>query len=608
MRITYALLLSVSFSLIIPTLLVGYYLLDKKDQELFNELSAFHVNQTKLLASSVADSLWNFAPEHTSSLISAALEDKRIIRIDVIDISGELFASKTKAYTESKLLMVHEEAIKKEHRTIGLIKMTITAKDIESLLAQERFNLGATLFLQILVSSILLMLFFRLKILLPIQRLSAQSKRLKERKLDEPFEWQGSDELQSLGKELDRSRTELKMLFNNIEQKNISLMKTNEAITQKTQELQIQNILRKTILDTIPSPVFTQSFEGEIEEHNSSLSVALGIPLHENIHHYESRIKTFLNDIEHFDTREISTRGIRLKEGFCHLHGEDPIIRNVLLYQVELPMAKEKNILSVLVDITNMKMMQEQLLEQEKMAALGNLVAGLAHEVNTPLGVCVTASSALAHHINTLLQNYESDSLTTEAFDEYLCDLKEGFTILNLNLKKSADLINSFKQLASDQISEIKRPIFFNKMLDDIVLSLQPQTKIGKHSIDISCPALEVLTYPGLLAQVFTNLIMNSIKHGFENKTDGKIHIKVTRQSDSRIRVRYTDDGHGIPTEHLKRIYEPFFTTSRANGGTGLGLHIVYNIITQQLDGSLSCKSSPGKGTEFDFEFDCDTD
>ncbi|MBF0274923.1 MAG: AAA family ATPase [Nitrospinae bacterium] len=246
-----------------------------------------------------------------------------------------------------------------------------------------------------------------------------------------------------------------------------------------------------------------------------------------------------------------------------------------------------------------LKESQEKLIQSEKMASLGGLVAGVAHEINTPIGIGVTSASFFNDQAKLIKKAIEEDSLKKSELSKFIdISLQSSDLILN-NLNRTANLVKSFKEVSADQSSFDKRKIFLGSYLEQILLSLKPELNKKKHSTEVICPEdIEVHTYPGALAQIITNLVMNSIKHGFENTISGLITITILKEKTGII-LRYQDNGQGIPEENIKKIFEPFFTTKRNQGGTGLGLHIVFNIVTQKLLGEITCESIVGQGTIF---------
>ncbi len=242
---------------------------------------------------------------------------------------------------------------------------------------------------------------------------------------------------------------------------------------------------------------------------------------------------------------------------------------------------------------------QAQLIESEKMAALGNLVAGVAHEINTPVGISVTAASVLTEDATDLLNSYKSGKMKRAELETFLETAIESSNMILANLKRAADLIHSFKQVAVDQSSELQRCFKVKEYLEEIILSLVANLKKAKHSVKIEGDeTLTLDSYPGAFSQIVTNLVMNSLMHAYDEENSGQIHLSFKREVEQVI-FQYSDDGKGISPENLSKVFDPFFTTSRTQGGTGLGLHIVYNLVTQRLKGTIHCESQVGFGTKF---------
>jgi len=249
--------------------------------------------------------------------------------------------------------------------------------------------------------------------------------------------------------------------------------------------------------------------------------------------------------------------------------------------------------------IINLKEMQEKLIESEKMASLGGLVAGVAHEINTPVGVGLAGITHFVELSKNVKNDYHNNTLSEDRFEKYLESSSKIADLIQTNLERTAQLVQSFKQVAVDQTNEIKRDFELKQYLEDIVLSLNNVIKVKKITVNID--ALEKITlssYPGLFSQIITNLIMNSVKHAFQDTKEGHINITINKKIDN-LELLYEDNGKGISEENLGQIFDPFFTTNREQGGTGLGLNIIYNIITNQLKGTISCTSKINIGTLF---------
>ena len=248
--------------------------------------------------------------------------------------------------------------------------------------------------------------------------------------------------------------------------------------------------------------------------------------------------------------------------------------------------------------LENLKRTQYQLIESEKMSALGTLVAGIAHEINTPVGIGVTAVSNLIDKTNQVADLYHRNGISRNDFKEYLTCTNNCATLIQKNLERTASLVQSFKQVSVDQSSEKQREFIMKSYLEDVVQSLSPKINGMDVKIDIECDEeLTLNSYPGTFAQIFTNLILNTIIHGFDEKGKGEIFIKAAKKNGD-FEIQYQDDGKGIPTEILPKIFDPFITSDHSKG-TGLGLYILNNLVTQKLGGTVICESRAGEGTMF---------
>ena len=246
---------------------------------------------------------------------------------------------------------------------------------------------------------------------------------------------------------------------------------------------------------------------------------------------------------------------------------------------------------------------QARLVEREKMASLGELVAGVAHEVNTPIGVGITAISYLGSELSLLQKKYEEGLLTEAHLQEFLGRAKESVGITHTNLKRAASLVNSFKQVAVDQSNNKARLIHLKRHMDDVILSLHPQLKMTNHKIKIDCSTdLTCICDAGALTQVVSNLVTNSIVHGFEGRKEGCINMTLSLQKEI-IKLTYKDNGIGMKQAQLIKIFEPFYTTKRGQGACGLGAHIIYNQVNQNLGGQIKVSSSEGIGVLYEIEF-----
>ncbi|TWI64241.1 signal transduction histidine kinase [Pseudoduganella lurida] len=244
---------------------------------------------------------------------------------------------------------------------------------------------------------------------------------------------------------------------------------------------------------------------------------------------------------------------------------------------------------------------QESLLQAERLASLGALVAGVAHEINTPVGIALTSASVLKEATDEMHAAITQGAVKKSDILKYIATAGEGARLIMNNAYRAAHLIHSFKQIAVDQVSEARRRFELHEYIDEVVSSLQPRLKKTQLALAIDCPPGILLdSYPGALAQVLTNLVLNCADHAFEPDQPGHVTIRARADGDW-VEMAVTDDGRGIPATLIDRVFDPFVTTRRGQGGTGLGLNIVYNLIVKQFGGSITVSSAAGQGASFIF-------
>ncbi|MBA6390326.1 HAMP domain-containing histidine kinase [Colwellia sp. BRX10-3] len=254
--------------------------------------------------------------------------------------------------------------------------------------------------------------------------------------------------------------------------------------------------------------------------------------------------------------------------------------------------------------IIELKKAQERLLDAEKMAVLGSMSAEVTHEINTPIGVSITSTSYLADLLTELKSDIDNNKLSKRVLNDFTENSEQGLTLLLKNLERASELITSYKQVAVDQISEKIRHVNLGKYIDEIIHSLHPKLKKTNHSIKVDCPKdSEIYCHAGAISQIFTNLIINSVIHGFKDKNRGVINILVQFNGE-HVHITYKDNGQGLTSEQLEHLFDPFYTTAGNRGGTGLGTHIVHNLVNDTLNGSVNASSVLGEGLTYDIKFD----
>lgn len=249
--------------------------------------------------------------------------------------------------------------------------------------------------------------------------------------------------------------------------------------------------------------------------------------------------------------------------------------------------------------LRNLRETQHSLIEAEKLAALGRLVAGVAHEINNPLGTALTVASSLEEKCKRFAVQAALGTLKRSSLNEYVEAVRNGSSQILESLNRAAGLVQSFKQVASDRNDSDLRSFDLGDLTEQVAVGLRPALPKNRLSLRVSCePNLLMSSYPGSYGQVLTNLFLNSIAHAYPDTAPGTIDIAVRAAGANDVEIVFADDGCGMTSDVLRQAFDPFFTTRRHQGCTGLGLHIAYNVVTDRLGGRLRLNSEPGKGTQ----------
>lgn len=269
------------------------------------------------------------------------------------------------------------------------------------------------------------------------------------------------------------------------------------------------------------------------------------------------------------------------------------------LHKENLEQLVEERTQELEVAIANLKNAQSQLIESAKMASLGRLVAGVSHELNTPLGICLTFISSLGQKFHRFEKDFYDGKLRREDFEKFLKSSQESSDVVIQNLTQVSDLIQNFKMVSVDVSSDMKREFDLIEYIKNVVRSLKCETYDTKILISAEPEQnFNIKSFPGFFSQIVTNLVINSMVHGFPTGLAGTIQILVSSEDDNLV-INYRDNGKGMNEETLEKLYEPFFTTARGSGGSGLGMNVLYNLVVSNLSGTVNCYSQLGQGVEF---------
>lgn len=422
----------------------------------------------------------------------------------------------------------------------------------------------------------------------------------------------------------------------------LSRLRAAEELERSRQELEREHHLSQTLIDTMPVLMFVRDPEGIYLRCNQKFREQSGID--DVVGRHVSSLQSGEDGEQAIRTDQEVLRSGAPQSYEYTARTPDGVEHHLLITKAPLraPDGLAVAVIGTAMDISERRMMelslqaerdraeqalqtlqeaQSSLIRSEKLASLGSLVAGIAHEVNTPVGVGLTGASHLAKEVGALQQRFNDRTLTMTDLQAFLDTARETTDLLVSSSQRAADLIHSFKQVAVDQTSGHRRVFRLAEYLDEVLLSLRPKFKNTAYRVTVDCPPdLELDSYPGALSQVLTNLLINSLLHGFAGRESGDISISAKRLvgdlqvadgaptgerlSDSDIiELMYKDNGVGIRPEILPQVFDPFFTTRRGTGGSGLGLNIVYNIVVRTLGGTVDLHSTPGQGVCFTFRF-----
>ena len=243
---------------------------------------------------------------------------------------------------------------------------------------------------------------------------------------------------------------------------------------------------------------------------------------------------------------------------------------------------------------------QAELVRTAQLAGLGTLVAGVAHELNTPIGNGLTIVTTLAHETRVMKSGYEEGRLKRSMLDTYIRNVEDIYEVLERNLVRAGDIVSHFKQLSVDQASDVRRRFVLSDVVRDTMTAISPRIRKTPYRVVLELESgIEMDSYPGTISQILANFITNALAHAFDGRTGGSMTIRSATMEEDMVELSFIDDGNGIPEEVLQHVFEPFFTTRFGQGGSGLGLYVVYNQVHKLLGGRIDVASEPGCGTTF---------
>lgn len=565
-------------------------------EQINREMAQVRTQQDAYLLS---NSVWNIEEKTIRAILDSLVRDSRVHCVRLFGVLTEQDEFRAGECQDRKSLLriltpveyVHDDQI---HR-IGELEHWVDVSVGRQELWEDIAHLIVLVLLLALILTVCVGIALRRIVLLPLNRVMASIQAYQTHGLRTPVDWSQNDELGNL-----------------IREYNEGLVRQEQAEWNLQEQLRFQRALK----NTLPTPFAFVDPEGRLIDANP----AFYQQLLQDPDKPPPPIPEILGDLKWPEITQLAAGQTRLMEisldsgdlaGHTYFLAASPYQNQdnerqgyVLVLQdiserkrAEIAMMEAKK--QAEQALRDLQRAQQSLVQAEKLASLGRLVAGIAHEINTPVGTSLTVASTLAERIEALRQDFEQGRLRKSALEHFIQDAAEAGGILQRSLMAAAEQIQKFKQVAVDQASSQRREFDLKTTLEEILSTLRPRLRHSQHQVEVSIPeGVTLNSYPGPLGQVVTNCFNNALLHGFDGIEAGRVRIEALPPRDGQVSLTISDNGRGMSAENLRRVFDPFFTTRMGNGGTGLGMNLVYTIVTGLLGGEIRVDSQPGQGTQ----------
>lgn len=629
------LFLGTALGIILPALGFGAFQVNNRfDKEVNLRVKLPTQQYADMLSRGMGLALWNLDRGIAGELVEAVLRNPDVISVSIVDEYGKEFLSKHGAQSASTHTLKEERDIVYGGIHTGKLVIEVSADRVEKEVWQDFQKSGLALLSQLVVSLVVIWFLFDRRVIRPLNILQSGASRLAGGDLSASISYQRKDEIGQLAKGLDKMRQDLTSIIVDRDEKNAALEMELLERRKTEAELNLNRAIFATIFDASPVALMVRSMDKgytvldvnkawvRLFERSRASVVGNNGGCFSMWKSMERRGQIFETLEKEGELSAFHAWMYKLDEKteiLCEISGKvfsagnSPML--ILAFDdVTLKHQYERNILDLnatlehrveertqmLTDAVNqLTFAKTELVRAEKMAALGALVAGVAHELNTPIGNSLTVASTLQDQVRSFMSDMEH-GLTRSRLDAFIQTSREGTDILMRSMRIAANLVSSFKQVAVDQSSENRRTFKLDATVEEILLTLRPSLRRTSHRLLSNiAPGLVLESYPGPLGQVLSNLINNALVDGFEERERGTIRVEASQQDEKHIKIIVSDDGVGIPKKNLVRVFDPFFTTKLGRGGSGLGLNIVYNLVENILGGSITVESEVGHGACF---------
>jgi len=635
--------LAVGLGILLPAIVFGLWSLQSRLEDERRFYVDTLTNQyADVLAQAAAIPLWNVDVDAVDSLANALMRNADVVQVRVEELNQGIFSERgdTTGLPEGSTHSVRRTVIH-QGEPIGTATITMNTSNVDARLSRDMYSALTTLAVQVALSMAFVYLALNHRVIRPIENIKQEAVRLAKGELDEPLYWSRNDEIGQLAGGLDVMRQELREVIGEIDLKNMELEQELQERIATEEALRQTEVKFKTLFNASPIAIavaireldyafvevndqWVSQFGFTREESRGKTGTQLGLWADPNDRRKVIEQIEQTGQLNGYDAwvyakgaREpflcrITARSVELGKQRMVLVSQQDI---TALHRHEQEMMQLNNLLEQRVEertaaltqtnedlrtaVNNLEQAQQELLQREKLAALGALVAGIAHELNTPIGNSVTAASTLHDQTESFTEQLKA-GITKSALDRFVDSTKLASDIVLRNLQRAAELVTSFKHVAVDQTSDQRRDFSLSEVISETLLTLGPGIRKSGHEVVKQMGEDVTLdSYPGALSQIVANLINNAFLHAFQDKEHGSVRVEAGPLGEDEVILVVSDDGCGIAPENIERIFNPFFTTRLGKGGSGLGLHITYNQVTGMLGGQIRAESTPGQGTRF---------
>nr|WP_315465608.1 ATP-binding protein [uncultured Rhodoferax sp.] len=635
LSLRHTLLVGVAAGMLLPALvLAGFQITSKFRTEIALRVEAPLKQYADVLSRGMAVAMWNLDRGVALELVDAVMRNPDVVSVTVTDEFGESFVQRGAGAKASGQQLSEQRGIHYNGVQVGRLSLVMSLDRVEREARLELLRFAGALALQVALVFAFIWTLFSHRIVQPLLRLREGASRLAQGDLSQSMASDKKDELGQLSNALDTMRLDLGALLSEREQKHQALQRELEERARTEEALRVSQTKFAAIFDASPVAMSVSLIDGEVRilDVNTAWVRVFGRARELAIGSNGERLGMWRDaDVlaKHMQlvngtgtvsgSRAWMLRGPERQPILCELSGRVVVLggarilimafdditekhryeENILQLNASLEHRVQERTQALTDAVTQLRAAQSELVRTEKMSALGSLVAGIAHELNTPIGNSLTVASTLQDHAASFAAGMDK-GLTRSRLDEFVKSTQQGAGILMRGLQHAAELVASFKQVAVDQTSLNRRAFELQGTVSEILLTLGPGIRKSLHSVVCEVPGGIVMnSFPGPLGQVLTNLINNALLHAFDANVRGVITVRVVTAGDDQILLQVIDNGVGIPTSHLPRVFDPFFTTKLGQGGSGLGLNIVYNLVTKTLGGTIEVSSTPGQGATF---------